>query len=403
MLKVLSENIELLIVLFTAVSAIVFAIIKFFDFKTKSQTLASIRSSFDSIVEKLSSENEIEKISAAILLRRFFDKKTEEGGKRTPYVKETINVIASLLRNLPTCIFQKTLADGLSYTIDLQNVDFQKANFQQSYLGRKDGKAIDISVADFFRADFSQALIDNVIAVKTIFYQARFHQTTIKNSDCQGANFCGTDLLGARFDKVNLLGANFRNAVNIPEVITEHLDQDFVYREKVENNIDRPKEDRKGKVFVSRPAIMTIDQHRYTELFSEYLNKLGVEVRTYNRSEYGNYGQIGKIRTEISQCSGIVIFGFKQLKINSGEYRPFTDEHTDVKDKWLPTPWNNIEVGMALMKGLPVLIIKDPEVNDGIFDDTISESFIHTVVITAGLDSKVFKENINSWLNNFVH
>jgi hypothetical protein len=403
MLKALSDNIELLIVLFTAVSAIVFAIIKFFDFKTKSQTLASIRSSFDSIVEKLSSDNEIEKISAAILLRRFFDKKTEEGGRKTPFVKETINVIASLLRNLPTCIFQKTLADGLSYTLDLKNVDLQKANFQQAYLGRKDGKAIDFSSADFFRADFSQALIDNVIAVNTIFYQARFHQATIKNANCEGANFCGADLLGARFVNVNLLKAEFKNAVNIPEIIADHLDQDFIYRETVIKNIERRSNAKKRNVFISRPAIMTIDQHRYTELFTEYLIKLGIEAKTFNRSEYGHYGQIGKIRTEISQCSGIVIFGFKQLKINSGEYRPFTDEYTDVKDKWLPTPWNNIEVGMALMKGLPALIIKDPEVNDGIFDNTISESFIHTVVITTGLDSKVFEENINAWINNFMN
>jgi hypothetical protein len=67
---------------------------------------------FNSTVEGLSSDAEAKKLAAAILLRRFFDKGTEQGAARTPYEHEAVAVIAALLRNTPTGELQKLLADG---------------------------------------------------------------------------------------------------------------------------------------------------------------------------------------------------------------------------------------------------------------------------------------------------
>lgn len=80
--------------------------------------------SFNAIITQLSSNNQSSQLSAAILLRRFFDEKGEKGRKSLK--DETINVMSSLLRVLPTGILQKTLGDGLAYAKDLSNSDLQK-------------------------------------------------------------------------------------------------------------------------------------------------------------------------------------------------------------------------------------------------------------------------------------
>jgi hypothetical protein len=55
---------------------------------------------------------------------------------------------------------------------------------------------------------------------------------------------------------------------------------------------------------------------------------------------------------------GMIVFGFKQTLINDGVYRPETDDTTKWEKIWLPSPWNEIEVGMASMMNIPVLLIK---------------------------------------------
>ena len=75
---------------------------------------------FNSTVEGLSSDAEAKSWPAAILLRRFFDKGTEQGAAGTPYEHEAVAVIAAPLRNTPTGELQKLLADGLAYASSLQ-------------------------------------------------------------------------------------------------------------------------------------------------------------------------------------------------------------------------------------------------------------------------------------------
>lgn len=79
------------------------------------------------------------------------------------------------------------------------------------------------------------------------------------------------------------------------------------------------------------------------------MEAMGYEVVFYERKEYRNFGQVGHIRTLISGCHGVIVFGLKQLEIKQGVFRPSTNEREVWCQKWLPTPWNEIEMGMALM------------------------------------------------------
>lgn len=75
---------------------------------------------FIRITSDLHSDNHINQITSAILLRTFLSMRH--------YRKKALNVIVALLRVLPSGNLQKTLADGLTYMGKALGQDFQKVN-----------------------------------------------------------------------------------------------------------------------------------------------------------------------------------------------------------------------------------------------------------------------------------
>lgn len=104
--------------------------------RTNNQKRQDTQEQFNLVVDQLSKDNETSQLSAAIILRRFFDTIIDKDRFR----KETINVISSMLKIHPTGIYQKTLGDGLAYAINLKYADLQRTNMQDLYLGRKNEK-----------------------------------------------------------------------------------------------------------------------------------------------------------------------------------------------------------------------------------------------------------------------
>ena len=103
--------------------AAVLGILKYFNYKTKRDRRAAVGTAFASTVEALASDNETKRMAAAVLLRRFFDRGTEQGEAGTPYLQETIEVIAGMLRETQPERLQKVLADGLRYARNLTGAD----------------------------------------------------------------------------------------------------------------------------------------------------------------------------------------------------------------------------------------------------------------------------------------
>ena len=198
--------------------AIVSGIVKgIIDAKHLNKDKKKIRQeNFNAIVSQLTSQNKSSQLSAAILIRRFFD--TEYG---LSLKNETLSIISSLSRVLPTGIFQKTLVDGLAYASDISFCDLQKTNLQDAYLGVKEG-ILKMEQTDFFLSDLSYALIQNVIAHKVIFYRTILLGAQIKDSDLTNGDFRGSDLTNVTFKNVILKDANFTDAYNIPLNIREN-------------------------------------------------------------------------------------------------------------------------------------------------------------------------------------
>ena len=95
----------------------------------------------------------------------------------------------------------------------------------------------------------------------------------------------------------------------------------------------------------------------------------------------------------------MIAFGLKQLNIKKASYRPNTIEEANWEEKWLSTPWSEIEVGMGLMKGMPILLVTDPDITDGVFDDNLSECFVSKISTTEDCRKLEQNKSFEEWIS----
>jgi hypothetical protein len=211
------------IALIAGLGTAVLGILKYFNYRSRRDRLTLVGQAFSETVDALASPDEVKRLAAAILLRRFFDRRTEQGTAGTPYQQEAIRVIAALLRATETSEFQKLLADGLAHAPSLRGADLQRCNLAGAYLGDRLGRPVDISEADLFGANLSGTSLRGAIARGTVFYNAVLTKTVLEEADLSGADFRDADLEGAKLDGAVLTGARFDGARNLPADVVEHL------------------------------------------------------------------------------------------------------------------------------------------------------------------------------------
>jgi uncharacterized protein YjbI with pentapeptide repeats len=201
-------------------------ILKYFNYRSRRDRLTLVGQAFAETVNALASKDQVRRFAAAILLRRFFDRRTEQGAAGAPYQQEAIGVIAALLRTTETNQLQKLLADGLAYAPNLHGADLQHCNLSNAYLGVRLGRKVDLSEADLFHADLTGASLRGATARRTVFYGAKLTKTVLENADLTNADFRDADLAGARFAGAKLGGGRFSGARNIPPEIVALLGPD---------------------------------------------------------------------------------------------------------------------------------------------------------------------------------
>lgn len=382
--------------LFTTVGAALYGILTGIrDFRRKkARERMAHQKSFENLVEQLTSPNKSAQLAAAILLRRYFNltKHSYEIDLRL----ETINVISSMLKILPVGVFQKTLADGLGYATDLSKCDLQKTNLQDVLLDNKN-QDIAMNKTDLFLADLSYANLEGITGHGIVLYNAILFCARIRNCDFTDANMRGADLTGVVFKKCTLYGADFTGAKNIPPFIKENLDKDNKF--KVEGKIDAMHETKDKCIFFSMPGVMSKEEELTTRIYQEYLVKEGYEVIYYRRDEYPRFGQLNRVKESVKKSCGMIAFGFKQVHIPEASYRPGTRDESLWKEKWLSTPWNGIEVGMGLTEGMPILLVHDPIIQDGVFDDGLSECFIAKISTMEDSRRLEYNKSFQSWMS----
>ncbi len=185
------------------------------------------------------------------------------------------------------------------------------------------------------------------------------------------------------------------NARNIPNEILIHLDINGTYSSE---ELNEYKEKDKINIFISKSNSLNLEQQtRYDNLLQILKEKVLVE--TLERDEYQPFGVLGNIRNQMKGCSGLIIIGFEQFKINDGDFRSSTEEHRELCNVSLATPWNHIEAGMAAMMGLPILVLADEGIDDGIFESTLDDALLFHSSFSKTLDTKKLRKDIDEWFN----
>lgn len=390
------SGIDSLLAITLAIMAFGGLLIKYLKMYFQKSKLDSIKSAFESTVSKLGSINEAEKYASAILLRRFFDPKSELGLGKTPYAKEAIDVIASLLRREKRGDFQKILADNLKYAPSLKGSDLQRTNLQNAYLSN-----INLEEADFFNADLSSASLKESNSQYAVFYQARLQGTVLSGGDFRNANFMETDLKGIKFLETKFEGAMFNGARNIPKLIVEKLDLNGVYREDSSNRIGAYNNNIKKNIFISKPGKMTPEQETIYSIVCVQLESDGYFLVSLEVNDYQNFGILSEIKRLIHGCHAAVLFGFKQYKTTDKVYRWWDESCSqEMGNTFLTSSWIHTEAGIASAFNLPLLLISDFNIECGIFETILEETLIYKAGSKPCFDKEQFQVAYAAWSNS---
>jgi hypothetical protein len=121
-------------------------------------------------------------------------------------------------------------------------------------------------------------------------------------------------------------------------------------------------------VFVSRPSALSRSQRSTFDRWCSALVERGLALRALSRSEYSP-DPWRLLRERLGAVRGMVVFGFRQLHVVEGVLSPDTGEARPAPSA-LASPWTQIEAGLALSAGLPVLALAERGIADGVFDPT---------------------------------
>jgi hypothetical protein len=155
-------------------------------------------------------------------------------------------------------------------------------------------------------------------------------------------------------------------------------------------------------VFVSSPTKLNKLQEASRSRIVGELGRLQLEPRALGRSDYPSEFPLREVYVIAKHCSGGVILGFQQFIATAGVWKKGTKEQERLgrgKSVHFPTPWNHLEAGILFGLQLPLLIFREEAVRGGVFDEGVTDVFIHT--IPAGTMSKAnleaFREVLLKW------
>ena len=118
-------------------------------------------------------------------------------------------------------------------------------------------------------------------------------------------------------------------------------------------------------VFLCEPAGLAAAQRVASDDWHERLFGLGFDIDQIRREDYEPDPWPG-LRTRIRAAHGVVVLGFRQLYVSAGTWRRGTAFESGMAGTW-SSPWLHIEAGLALAEGLPLLVVPESGVREGVF------------------------------------
>jgi len=140
-------------------------------------------------------------------------------------------------------------------------------------------------------------------------------------------------------------------------------------------------------VFVSTPNCLSPKQQAVYDFILAELSQHSLEPYTLGQSHQPTQSPLHEVMIMARHVCGGVILGFEQFCATAGVSKPGTDRESKLgSPTYFPTPWNQLEAGVLYTVGVPLLILREPSIAGGIFDQGVSRWFTHTLPGAEELD-----------------
>lgn len=130
-------------------------------------------------------------------------------------------------------------------------------------------------------------------------------------------------------------------------------------------------------VFVSSPTSLDDSQEKVRQSIFAVLHNLNLEPRALGQSDYPTDLPLREVYVIAKHCAGGVILGFSQFVAQEGTSKPGTSNEKKVANAKYPSPWNHLEAGVLFSLGLPLLVFREEGISGGVFDDGVTDVFVH--------------------------
>ena len=125
-------------------------------------------------------------------------------------------------------------------------------------------------------------------------------------------------------------------------------------------------------IFLSYPKPHLQKQEEFINRMTCYFQDRDLQPRTLGVTDYDMDAPLTAIRRLMLESNGLVTIAFRRSIIKQGTGKPNSDngaKEYDLSNKWLTSPYCQIEPAMAFQLGLPVLIFREK----GVIEEGILE------------------------------
>jgi hypothetical protein len=153
-------------------------------------------------------------------------------------------------------------------------------------------------------------------------------------------------------------------------------------------------------VFGSCPTDLNENQDAARRVILGELGRAGLEVRTVGKTDYPTSFPLREVVVLAKHCAGGLILGFSQFESKTGVWKRGTPSEREVGETTrFSTPWNQIEGGILFALGVPLLVFREQGISGGIFDNGVTDVFIHEMPIgkLSASKRKGLREIVRKW------
>ncbi len=153
-------------------------------------------------------------------------------------------------------------------------------------------------------------------------------------------------------------------------------------------------------IFLSTPNSLSQMQSGLKDCIVTLVKGENLEPRTIGITDMPTSHPLKEAAILARACYGGLILGFEQCLSQMAVQKRGTLSEKAVHGLLHPTPWNQLEAGMLFALRKPLLIMRQPGVEGGIFDPGVSESFI--VTLPTGQPTELEERNIASVVKSWA-